>query len=149
MDHGDYIEITKNDGIKVYGRSDATLNPGGVRIGTAEIYRIVEEMEEIHDCLAIGKKWNGDEKVVLFVVLNEGFELNDLLKEKIKSELKLKATPRHVPSEIFQVKEIPRTISGKKVEIAVSKILNGKEVDNKDALANPHSLDQFYQFRKV
>ncbi|MCU0365415.1 MAG: acetoacetate--CoA ligase, partial [Ignavibacteriaceae bacterium] len=110
--HGDYIEITDNGGIKVYGRSDATLNPGGVRIGTAEIYRIVEEIEGIHDSLAVGKKWNGDEKVILFVVINEGIELIDLLKEKIKSELKSKATPRHVPSEIFAVKEIPRTISG-------------------------------------
>jgi len=145
--HGDYIEITENGGIKVYGRSDATLNPGGVRIGTAEIYRIVEEMEEIHDSLAVGRKWNGDEKVVLFVVLNGGIELIDLLKEKIKFELRTKATPRHVPSEVFEVKEIPRTISGKKVEIAVSKILNGEEVDNKDVLANPHALDQFFKFR--
>jgi acetoacetyl-CoA synthetase len=147
--HGDYIEITDDGGIKVFGRSDATLNPGGVRIGTAEIYRIVEEMEEIHDSLAVGKKWNGDEKVILFVSLNEGSELDQTLVEKIKSELKSKATPRHVPSEIFEVKEIPRTISGKKVEIAVSKILNGEEVDNKDALANPYALDQFYQFRKI
>jgi acetoacetyl-CoA synthetase len=147
--HGDYIQITENGGIKVYGRSDATLNPGGVRIGTAEIYRIVEEIEEIHDSLAVGKKWNGDEKVILFVSLNEGIKLNNSLMEKIKSELKIKATPRHVPSEIFEVKEIPRTISGKKVEIAVSKILNGEEIDNKDALANPHSLDQFYKFKKI
>jgi acetoacetyl-CoA synthetase len=147
--HGDYIEITENGGVKVYGRSDATLNPGGVRIGTAEIYRIVEEMEEIHDSLAVGKKWNGDEKVILFVSLNEGIKLNNSLKEKIKSELKTKATPRHIPSEIFEVKEIPRTISGKKVEIAVSKIMNGEEIDNKDALANPHSLDQFYKFSKI
>jgi acetoacetyl-CoA synthetase len=106
-------------------------------------------MEEIHDSLAVGKKWNGDQKVILFVSLNEGIKLDQKLKDKIKAELKSKATPRHVPSEIFEVKEIPRTISGKKVEIAVSKILNGEEVDNKDALANPHSLDQFYQFRKV
>ncbi|MGB5530776.1 MAG: acetoacetate--CoA ligase [Ignavibacteriaceae bacterium] len=147
--HGDYIEITENGGVKVFGRSDATLNPGGVRIGTSEIYRIVEEIDEINDSIAVGKKWNGDEKVILFVLLNERIELNDLLKEKIKTELRIKATPRHVPAEIFQVKEIPRTISGKKVEIAVSKILNGEEVDNKDALANPHSLEQFYQFRKV
>jgi len=147
--HGDYIKITGHGGIVVYGRSDATLNPGGVRIGTAEIYRIVEELEEIHDSLAVGKKWNGDEKVILFVSLNEGIELNHTLVEKIKSELKSKATPRHVPSEIFAVKEIPRTISGKKVEIAVSKILNGEEVENKDALANPNALDQFYQFRKI
>jgi acetoacetyl-CoA synthetase len=144
--HGDFIEITETGGIKVYGRSDATLNPGGVRIGTAEIYRIVEEMEEIHDSLAVGKKWNGDEKVILFVVLNEGIELDDSLKANIKAELKAKATPRHVPSEIFEVKDIPRTISGKKVEIAVSKILNGEEVENKDALANPNSLDQFKPF---
>ncbi|RQW90614.1 MAG: hypothetical protein EHM79_01150 [Geobacter sp.] len=145
--HGDYIEITESAGIKVYGRSDATLNPGGVRIGTAEIYRIVEEMEEIHDSLAVGKKWNGDEKVILFVSLNEGKKLDHELKDRIKAELKAKATPRHIPSDIFEVKEIPRTISGKKVEIAVSKILNGEEVNNKDALANPHSLDQFYRFK--
>jgi len=145
--HGDYIEITESDGIKVYGRSDATLNPGGVRIGTAEIYRIVEEMEEIHDSLAVGKKWNGDEKVILFVSLNEGKKLDHELKDRIKAELKAKATPRHIPSDIFEVKEIPRTISGKKVEIAVTKILNGEEVNNKDALANPHSLDQFYRFK--
>ena len=146
--HGDYIEITENGGIKVYGRSDATLNPGGVRIGTSEIYRIVEELDEIQDSLAVGKKWNGDEKVILFVSLNEGIELDHTLVEKIKTDLRLKATPRHVPSEIFQVKEIPRTISGKKVEIAVSKILNGEEVENKDALANPYSLDQFRKFGK-
>ena len=112
--HGDYIEITENGGIKVYGRSDATLNPGGVRIGTAEIYRIVEEMEEIHDSLAVGKKWNGDEKVILFVSLNKGIKLNNAIIEKIKIELKSKATPRHVPSEIFEVKEIPVLSVGKK-----------------------------------
>ncbi len=99
--HGDYIEITDNGGIKVFGRSDATLNPGGVRIGTAEIYRIVEEMDEIHDSLAVSKKWNGDEKVILFVLLNAGVELNIGLVEKIKTELKTKATPRHVPVRNF------------------------------------------------
>ncbi|NWG27253.1 MAG: acetoacetate--CoA ligase, partial [Ignavibacteriaceae bacterium] len=145
--HGDYIKITENGGIIVYGRSDATLNPGGVRIGTAEIYRIVEEMDEINDSIVVGRKFNGDEKIVLFVVLKENIKLNQQLIEKIKSELRLKATPRHVPAEIFEVREIPRTISGKKVEIAVSKILNGESVENKDALANPHSLDQFYQFK--
>ncbi len=145
--HGDYIKITENGGIIVYGRSDATLNPGGVRIGTAEIYRIVEEMDEINDSIVVGRKFNGDEKIVLFVVLKENIKLNQQLIEKIKSELRLKATPRHVPAEIFEVREIPRTISGKKVEIAVAKILNGEAVENKDALANPHSLDQFYQFK--
>ncbi|OGU66830.1 MAG: acetoacetate--CoA ligase [Ignavibacteria bacterium RBG_16_36_9] len=146
--HGDYIKITENGGIIVYGRSDATLNPGGVRIGTAEIYKIVEEMNEIADSIVVGKKFNGDEKIILFVVLKESIKFNKSLKDAIKMELRQKATPRHVPSEIFEVKEIPRTISGKKVEIAVSKILNGEEVENKDALANPKSLKQFYKYSK-
>jgi acetoacetyl-CoA synthetase len=146
--HGDYIEITENGGIIVYGRSDATLNPGGVRIGTAEIYRIVEEQDEVADSIVVGKRFNGDEKIILFVVLQENAKLNKVLKDKIKLELKQKATPRHVPAEIYEIKEIPRTISGKKVEIAVSKILNGDEVENKDALANPDSLKQFYKYAK-
>ncbi len=146
--HGDYIKITENGGIIVFGRSDATLNPGGVRIGTAEIYRIVEELNEIADSIVVGKKFNGDEKIVLFVVLRENIKLNKTLKDKIKIELKQKVTPRHVPAEIYEVKEIPRTISGKKVEIAVSKILNGEEVENKDALANPDSLSQFNKYAK-
>jgi acetoacetyl-CoA synthetase len=146
--HGDYIEITENGGIIVYGRSDATLNPGGVRIGTAEIYRIVEGMEEIADSIVIGKRFNGDEKIILFVVLKESIKLNQKIKDEIKLQLRKKATPRHVPAEIFEVKNIPRTISGKKVEIAVSKILNGEEVENKDALANPDSLIQFYKHAK-
>ena len=146
--HGDYIKINENGGIVVYGRSDATLNPGGVRIGTAEIYRIVEELGEITDSLVVGKKFNGDEKIILFVVLRENIKLKKALKEKIRLELRQKATPRHVPSEIYEVKEIPRTISGKKVEIAVSKILNGEEVENKEALANPDSLKQFYKYSK-
>jgi acetoacetyl-CoA synthetase len=146
--HGDYIKITDNDGIIVYGRSDATLNPGGVRIGTAEIYRIVEGMEEIADSIVVGKRFNADEKIILFVVLKENEKLNQKIKDEIKLQLRQKATPRHVPAEIFEVKDIPRTISGKKVEIAVSKILNEEEVENKDALANPHSLDQFYEYIK-
>ena len=146
--HGDYIKITENGGIIVYGRSDATLNPGGVRIGTAEIYRIVEKMDEIADSIVVGKKFNGDEKIILFVVLKENIKFSQKIKNSIKLELKQKATPRHVPSEIFEVKNIPRTISGKKVEIAVSKILNGQEVENKDALANPDSLKQFYKYAK-
>jgi len=146
--HGDYIKITENGGIIVYGRSDATLNPGGVRIGTAEIYRIVEEMNEIADSIVVGKKFNGDEKIILFVVLKESIKFNKSLKDAIKMELRQKATPRHIPSEIFEVKEIPRTISGKKVEIAVSKILNAEEVENKDTLANPESLKQFYKYSK-
>ena len=146
--HGDYIKITENGGIIVYGRSDATLNPGGVRIGTAEIYRIVEGMEEIADSIVVGKRFNGDEKIILFVVLKENVKISPKIKDQIKLELRTKATPRHVPAEIFEIKEIPRTISGKKVEIAVSKILNGEEVKNKDALANPESLKQFHKYAK-
>jgi acetoacetyl-CoA synthetase len=145
--HGDYIKITPNGGIIVFGRSDATLNPGGVRIGTAEIYRIVEEIKDITDCIAVGKKINGDEIIVLFVVLSEGVILDRSLKNEIILQLKQKATARHVPSEIFAVNDIPRTISGKKVEIAVSKIVNGEKVENKDALANPESLSQFKVFK--
>lgn len=145
--HGDYIEITKNGGIIVYGRSDATLNPGGVRIGTAEIYRVIESLEEVIDSIVIGKKINNDVEVVLFVVLKDDIELSQELIGKIKAAIKTNATPRHVPANIFQVYEIPRTISGKKVEIAVSKVINNEEVENKDALANPHSLEQFIQYR--
>jgi acetoacetyl-CoA synthetase len=142
--HGDYIKITGKGTIIVYGRSDATLNPGGVRIGTSEVYRIVESMNEISDSLVVGQKWNNDVRIILFVVLSKGLSLNDDLKKKIKDEIKLKATPRHVPSEIFEVQDIPKTLNGKKVELAVSKIINGEEIDNKEALANPGSLKYFY-----
>ena len=104
-------------------------------------------MNEIADSIVVGKKFNGDEKIILFVVLKESVKFNKALKDAIKMELRQKATPRHVPSEIFEVKEIPRTISGKKVELAVSKLLNGEEVNNKDVLANPHALDQFFKFK--
>jgi len=146
--HGDFIKITDSGGVVVYGRSDATLNPGGVRIGTAEIYRIVEAMDEVTESVVVGKRKNGDVEVLLFVVLKEGIELKDKLTDQIKLNIRNEATPRHVPSAIYQVDDIPRTISGKKVEIAVTKILNGEEVKNKDVLANPHSLDQFYKFIK-
>jgi acetoacetyl-CoA synthetase len=141
--HGDYIKITESGGVVVYGRSDATLNPGGVRIGTAEIYRIVEAMDEVTDSVVIGKKKNGDVEVILFVVLKEGIKLGNKLIEQIKLKIRNNATPRHIPSGIYQVDDIPRTISGKKVEIAVTKIVNGEAVENKDALANPDSLKQF------
>jgi acetoacetyl-CoA synthetase len=145
--HGDFIKITKNGGVIVYGRSDATLNPGGVRIGTAEIYRIVESMKDIADSIVVGKKWNSDIKVVLFVVLQEDIILTDKLIKKIKLSIRSGATPRHVPSNIYQVNEIPRTISGKKVEITVAKIINNEPVENKDALANPDSLGQYLKFQ--
>lgn len=142
--HGDFIRITENGGVVVYGRSDATLNPGGVRIGTAEIYRIVESMEEIADSLVVGQNWKNDVRIILYVVLKNDMKLDEMLNKKIRDQIKIKASPRHVPSKIIQIKEVPHTISGKKVELAVTKILNGEKVDNKDALANPESLDQFH-----
>ncbi|MDR3667942.1 MAG: acetoacetate--CoA ligase [Ignavibacteriaceae bacterium] len=142
--HGDFIKINENGGIIVYGRSDATLNPGGVRIGTAEIYRIVENLEEVLDSIVIGQKWENDIRIILFVVLRGNKLLTNALTQKIRTNIKQSATPRHVPARIIQVTDIPRTISGKKVEIAVSKIINGEVVDNKEALANPESLSQFY-----
>jgi acetoacetyl-CoA synthetase len=141
--HGDYIKITEHGGIIVYGRSDATLNPGGVRIGTAEIYRIVEAMDDITDSLVIGQNWKNDVRIILFVVLKNNRVLNDRVIEKIKNNIRANATPRHVPSKIFQVQDVPRTISGKKVELAVTKIIHRENVDNRDALANPESLEQF------
>ena len=141
--HGDYVEITNNGGAIIYGRSDTTLNPGGVRIGTAEIYRAVENMESIDDTIAVGKPNLGDVDIVLFVKLDKGIVLNSDLKDKIRKIIRSKTTPRHVPKYIFSVNDIPYTISGKKVEKAVLSTIIGKEVKNKDALANPESLGQY------
>ena len=141
--HGDFIEITENNGIRIFGRSDATLNPGGVRIGTAEIYRQVETMDEILDSLAIGQKWNDDTRVILFVVLAPEIKLDDGLRNVICDRIRKGTTPRHVPSKILEVPGIPYTISGKKVELAVTQIVHGIEPGNKDALANPESLDGY------
>ena len=144
--HGDFIKITEKGGVIIYGRSDATLNPGGIRIGTAEIYRIVESMDEVSDSIVIGQSWKNDVRIILFVVLRDGLEITNELILKIKSKIKEMATPRHVPSKILGIKEVPRTLSGKKVELAVSKIINGETVSNTDALANPESLNQFANF---
>ncbi len=141
--HGDYIEINDHGGVKIFGRSDATLNPGGVRIGTAEIYRVVEQMPEIADSLVVGIQSEGDEQVALFLKMNVGVELNEELINQIKSAIKTNCSPRHVPTIIKSVADIPYTISGKKVELAVKNILQGEIVLNKDALANPESLDCF------
>lgn len=142
--HGDFIRITRNGGVVVYGRSDATLNPGGIRIGTAEIYRVVDSINEVADSLVVGQNWKNDVRIILFVVLKNEIQLDDKLIEKIKTKIRTTATPRHVPSLIFQITEVPHTISGKKVELAVTRILNGKKVENRDVLANPNSLEQFY-----
>ncbi len=141
--HGDYIEITNHGGVIIYGRSDATLNPGGVRIGTAEIYRVVETIEEVKDCLVVGQHFNNDVRVILFVILRDGYELTDELIKTIKTRIRKETTPRHVPAKIIAVDDIPYTLNGKKVEIAVSKIIHGEDVTNRDALANPNSLDLY------
>ncbi len=142
--HGDYILMhSDTGGITFFGRSDATLKPSGVRIGTAEIYNIVEQLEEVADSLAVGQWWQGDQRVILFVKLKEGYRLTDELKAKIRRELREKASPRHVPALILEAPDIPYTFSMKKVEIAVANILNGRPVTNRDALVNPESLDYF------
>ncbi len=141
--HGDFIEITQSGSAIIYGRSDTVLNPGGVRIGTAEIYRQVEQLDEIQESLVIGQNWNSDVRVVLFVRLTEGVLLNDALKEKIKKQVRQNCTPRHVPAKIIAVTDIPRTKSGKIVELAVRSIVHGDSINNKEALANPEALELY------
>ena len=141
--HGDYVERTSNGGMIIHGRSDAVLNPGGVRIGTAEIYRQVEKLDEIIESIVIGQRWKNDVRVVLFVILREGIELNDELKLKIRNLIKQNTTPRHVPAKILSVNDIPRTKSGKIVELAVRNIVHGDAIKNKEALANPEALENF------
>jgi acetoacetyl-CoA synthetase len=139
--HGDFIGINERGGVKIYGRSDATLNPGGVRIGTAEIYRQVETLPEIIDSLVIGQEWDGDDlRVILFIKMREDVALNDELEARIRKHIRENCSPRHVPAKIISVADIPYTISGKKVELAVRNIIHGRDVRNKDALANPQSL---------
>jgi acetoacetyl-CoA synthetase len=141
--HGDYCELTTHDGVIIYGRSDAVLNPGGVRIGTAEIYRQVEQLPEVAESLVIGQRWQGDERIVLFVKLREGIALDDALIDRIRGQIRANATPRHVPARIVQVADIPRTKSGKIVELAVRDVVHGRPVRNREALANPDALEQF------
>ena len=142
--HGDFIEINDHGGLKIFGRSDSTLNPGGVRIGTAEIYRVVEAFDEVSDSLVIGQDWNGDQRVVLFLKLSQDIlKVDNNLTDKIKQSIHKNCSPRHVPSIIMQINDIPYTISGKKVEISVKKIIDGEDVTNRDALANPDSLDLY------
>ena len=141
--HGDFAEITEHGGVVIYGRSDATLNPGGVRIGTAEIYRQVEKLDEILESLAIGQQWKDDERIVLFVRLREGSILDDDLRNSVRSIIRTNTTPRHVPAKIVQVTDIPRTISGKIVELAVQSAVHDRPIKNTDALANPGALDQY------
>ncbi len=141
--HGDFMELTTRGTAVIYGRSDATLNPGGVRIGTAEIYRQVEQLEEVVESLVIGQDWDNDVRIVLFVRIRNGIELDDALTRKIKDRIRSNATPRHVPAKIVKVADIPRTKSGKIVELAVRNVVHGEPVKNIEALANPEALEHF------
>ncbi|MDB2313918.1 acetoacetate--CoA ligase, partial [Luminiphilus sp.] len=147
--HGDYGELTAQDGAIIHGRSDAVLNPGGVRIGTAEIYRQVERLDQVVESIAIGQEWQDDVRVVLFVVLREDQALSDDLTHSIRSTIRQHATPRHVPAKIIQVSEIPRTLSGKIVELAVREVVHGRPVNNSDALANPEALANFKDLHEL
>lgn len=141
--HGDFAERTAHGGFVIYGRSDATLNPGGVRIGTAELYRQVEKLPEVLEALAIGQRWEGDVRVVLFVRLRDGLALDEALVARIKETIRSNTTPRHVPARVLQVSDIPRTKSGKIVELAVRNVVHGEPVKNVEALANPGALEEF------
>jgi acetoacetyl-CoA synthetase len=139
--HGDFAKITEHGGMVIFGRSDATLNPGGVRIGTAEIYRQVESLDEVVESICVGQDWEDDVRVVLFVVLRNGLKLDDDLSARIRKVIRENTTPRHVPAVIIQVRDIPRTVSGKIVELAVRNVIHGRTVKNVDALANPEALE--------
>ncbi|HLS05898.1 MAG TPA: acetoacetate--CoA ligase [Wenzhouxiangella sp.] len=141
--HGDFARVTPEGGVIIYGRSDATLNPGGVRIGTAEIYRQVQKVDEVLESICIGQSWEGDVRVVLFVRLRDGVVLDDDLKARIRSTIRANATPRHVPAKIVAVADIPRTVSGKIVELAVRNVVEGRPVRNVSALANPEALEHY------
>ena len=147
--HGDFVIVSERGGVIMHGRSDATLNPGGVRIGTAEIYRQVEQMDEIEDSVVIGQNWQNDIRVILFVQLAAGQELTDELKNKIKQTIRSNASPRHVPAKILSVPAVPYTLNMKKVELAVKKVIEGKPVLNKDALSNPEALDYYANLKEL
>jgi len=141
--HGDWAELTERGGIVVHGRSDATLNPGGIRIGTAEIYRQVEQLDAVVESLVIGQEHGGDTRIVLFVRLGDGTVLDDALAERLRRQIRAGASPHHVPELVFQVDDLPRTLNGKISEIAVREVVHGRPVKNRDALANPEALDLF------
>jgi len=141
--HGDFAATTEHGGFVIYGRSDATLNAGGVRIGTAEIYRQVEQLSDVQEALCIGQEWQGDTRIVLFVRLSENLDLQETLCEQIRKRIRDNCSPRHVPAKIIHVKDIPRTKSGKITEIAVRDVVHGRPVKNREALANPEALDLY------
>jgi acetoacetyl-CoA synthetase len=141
--HGDRAEITANHGLIIYGRSDAILNPGGVRIGTAEIYHQVEKIDEVVDSVVIAQKWQDDVRIVLFVKLRKDLNLDESLIRKIRDMIRTHASPRHVPAKILQVSDIPRTINGKVVELAVRDVVEGRPITNRGSIANPEALKEF------
>ena len=147
--HGDFIKINDRGGVVIYGRSDATLNPGGVRIGTADIYRLMAGFPEIEDSVVVGQEWKNDVRVILFVKMAPGYDLTEEYMKKIKTFIRANASPRHVPAKIIAVPDIPYTLNMKKVEIAVKKVLQGKAVQNKDSLKNPESLDYYQALRPL
>ena len=147
--HGDFVVVTERGGVVMLGRSDATLNPGGVRIGTAEIYRQLEQLPEIDDSVVVGQNWKDDIRVILFVKLAAGYELTETLKAKIKQTIRTNASPRHVPAKILSTPEVPYTLNMKKVELAVKKIIEGRAVLNRDALGNPDALDYYANLKEL
>ncbi len=147
--HGDFIEVNEHGGVTIFGRSDATLNPGGVRIGTAEIYSVVEGFDVVADSLVIGQPIDGDERVILFIKMNEDESLSKELIAEVKTAIRTNCSPRHVPAIVLETNDIPYTINGKKVEIAVKKIIQGEDVTNKDALANPESLELYKDINEL
>ncbi len=147
--HGDFIRISEYGSLKIYGRSDATLNPGGVRIGTAEIYRVVEAIDAVEDSLVIGQEWEGDQRIILFLKMKNGYELSEDLIKGIKSQIRTNCSPRHVPAKVLETIGIPYTINLKKVEIAVKKIIQGEDVTNRDALVNPEVLEYYKDIEEL
>jgi acetoacetyl-CoA synthetase len=147
--HGDHVELTAHDGLIIYGRSDAVLNPGGVRIGTAEIYRQVEQIPEVVEALAVGQEWDGDQRVVLFVRLADGAALDAALVDRIRRQIRTNCTPRHVPAKIVPIADIPRTMNNKIAELAVREVIHGRPVKNLDALANPQSLELYRDLHEL
>ena len=147
--HGDYAERKPNGGYIIYGRSDTTLNPGGVRLGTAEIYSEVEKFNEIKESIVVGQSWDNDVRIILFITMSKNFSLTENLINKIKIQIRKNASPRHVPHKIIVVKDIPRTKSGKIVELAVKNVIEGNKIKNIQALANPQALKQFKNLKEL
>ena len=141
--HGDYALKTKRGGYIIYGRSDATLNPGGVRLGTAEIYSVVEKFKEVKESIVVGQSWDNDVRIILFVILSKNNRLDEKLISKLKTTIRYEASPRHVPAKIIAVNDIPRTKNGKIVEVAVKNIIDGNKINNIEALSNPSALNEY------